>query len=354
MNWYKHIKFAQIGITYTPKIFEDYLSALYELEYKYSAVKNYPFRGHPNRRENILNSLRNNLINIIEYVKRPILETFSSWLDSHALLSADRWARQRLGSEIEAETGWEVNEYTDVDESDIQELFETFIYEYITWNNPKRLFVNPRQLDPHFARSLNDILLDIEKFPAFKKLLEHGVKMHKRWLLDTLKEEGYEEFGESCGMEFTSNKEAKKFIQSLSSDEIGLDSLLETSGMNELDTFIHYAIETDLWLPVLHEMYANIIFPEWYKHWSKQGIDKTRETVQNIYNDLKNVDPNNIEDTIIKIDRAINASHQTGSMLEYLDEHTASYDLEATLNELRDRLDVDEWNNELRAIGVQI
>jgi len=98
MNWFKILKFAQIwGTNWVFDNIESQLEAFYELEYKYSMLKLHPFSGHPKRKENILNNLRNNLSEVGSEIKIMLSGVFGNWLQSHALLNPIQWAEERIG-----------------------------------------------------------------------------------------------------------------------------------------------------------------------------------------------------------------------------------------------------------------
>ena len=66
MNWYSFIKCAQVWETGDPDSFLGNIARLYELEYKYSMLTTRPFNGVPQRKENIINRLSENVDKIIE------------------------------------------------------------------------------------------------------------------------------------------------------------------------------------------------------------------------------------------------------------------------------------------------
>ena len=50
MNWYSTIKIADLVPRYVSGEIEDAIHALYEIEYKYSMLKQKPFNGHPQKK----------------------------------------------------------------------------------------------------------------------------------------------------------------------------------------------------------------------------------------------------------------------------------------------------------------
>jgi len=102
MNWYKIVKFAQIWEkTHSPYTagspkslyktvpqteFMHNLYSLYEMEYKYSMLLQRPeqFKGLPQRRENMLEKLRDRIKFLIAKVAKPISVAFDEWLEEHS------------------------------------------------------------------------------------------------------------------------------------------------------------------------------------------------------------------------------------------------------------------------------
>jgi hypothetical protein len=105
---------------------------------------------------------------------------------------------------------------------------------------------------------------------------------------------------------------------------------------------------------VLKEFYEHQIFPLWYAHWSAQGIDDTRETVENIYNRLKDASPADLGNLVAMVSMGLNAAHQTGNMIEYFEENVGGYNLKQVLDEIEKGEYVEKANQDLRSIGVQI
>jgi len=107
-----------------------------------------------------------------------------------------------------------------------------------------------------------------------------------------------------------------------------------------------------------------VLFVFWYEKWSAEGIDETRETVEEINGQLEIIETLPIRQALIVINSAIGAAHQTGDMVDYLSEHLGrvrqddvSSDeithLMSSLSHLSGS-ELEVWNEDLRKVGFQI
>lgn len=71
---------------------------------------------------------------------------------------------------------------------------------------------------------------------------------------------------------------------------------------------------------------------------------------------LKDANPEDTGNFIVALNHALQVEHQTGSMLDYLQEETDTADLQVFLDHLSNKTlaEVYEWNQDLREIGGQI
>jgi len=357
MNWYGLLKIAQIWQTETDTDFSfvDQITALYKLEYKYSMLKNKPFRGMPQRRDNILNQLRQRLSSLALEIREPIIATLQSWLSSHALLDPNLWAVSRVNTSL-------YGDVYDEGDSTIPTLVNDIIHEYRRYSNS---VMTPSEVI--FKEFMQKISNNIGNFPQFKSFLEviffEGYQQNLYYDLESL---GYEEFGQMFNKTFNTPEEGESFIEKLTVDDIGASGVMEFSGIDNLETFIRtISYEGDLVDGVLAELYEKFVFPLWYAHWGARGIDDTRAGVEEVYNNLLKANVDDLENFIVYINAALASVHQNGSMLEYLQEyveHNAEdyntygeeLDLVETFNYLSLELDTTELDKELRAIGVSI
>jgi cellulose biosynthesis protein BcsQ len=95
--------------------------------------------------------------------------------------------------------------------------------------------------------------------------------------------------------------------------------------------------------------YEKIVFPVWYDYWSAMGIDETRDTIEEIYDQIVNITKYPLQKQFVVLNTAKNASHQNGSMLEYYEE---KWGMDYVLFEKLTEIDTSEWDEELEEIGV--
>jgi hypothetical protein len=312
---------------------EDDLKALYELEYKRSMIMSHGFSGVPERRDNIIDGLTEKLGEVIENLKGVLDATFKDWLGTHALLSPETWAEKRIS---------DIEEYA-------RGAFDQAVSEYARYTG------DGRKHETILEELVNDAVSRLSEFPSLKKLVDLLMEDEMNRRYDELGEEGYEEFGRMVRMEFKNEEEAEEYISNLTSKDVDLGELMVSGGhAGFFDMVEKYADARGL----AKEFYKNFVFPVWFAHWKEQGIEETRNTIQNIYDRLQSVSVNNTGNAIAVINLAINASHQTGSMMDYISSN-ANTDLSGgQIIELLDKLsagtDVEEWNQELREVGVNI
>jgi hypothetical protein len=290
---------------------------IYEIEYKYSMMAAKGFSGNERRKDNILKILERVGEESISALGGTFIDVFGNWLEHHAILSPRTWASKRLEDLIENGYG------------------EEEIYENIKWE-----FENDKDYSNYnsFEQAIQN---NIDKMPALKNFLTTFYD-EKDNMYDDLESEGYEEFGERYGEEFESKEEAREFIDEYETDP---SDVIGNFGAEEV--FKHVRQDED----VFEELYVHIVFPAWYAHWSAEGIDETRANVEDVYKQLQNIDSLPFKQQNALINIATNTTHQTGSMMEY---YSNRYDVdERDLRDLSNR-DVEDWNEELREIGVQI
>lgn len=358
MNWYIKIKLAQVWQTDQEEgvSFKEDLANLYELEYKYNTLKKYPFKGHDRRKENILSKLEQKLSYLISKIKKVLIKLFEGWLSQHALTDPDAWAESRLYNSYFSD----LEEYMYESGSSPVDIFHSVVDNYKRLQNNNQLWFNTFQKINWRQASL-EILKEIESnissYPTMKNFLEFLGNERKEYMLEELNQDGLDEFNNMYNKNFSSQEEAEKFIQDASVSDLGYN-LLDFWDFYD-DNFWNLAHEHGFLEGILTEINRNLVFPVWYQYWSSQGIEETRETIENVYSML--IKSNSINDSITAINIALNTVHQNGTILEYLEEYgvTEDYDVndigitEGDLSELSDR-DVGEWNQQLRTVGVEI
>ena len=348
MNWYRHIKIAQIWNTGPQENvgtdFEKNLRNLYELEYKWSMMNMRPFTGLDRRRENIINNLRRNLNMAADYVKDVLAKVFEKWLRNHALLDPEAWATVR---------GGKVSEYTD----DTIEMFSYVVDEYIDYSQKLEdpyWHQNGDEFTKRKERTLmHEALENIDNMPHFEQTMEGLLEGHKEMLGSELIDDGLEDISERFNKKFKDTEEADAFIDNLTLDEVDIESI---AYFEDLDQLVEYIVEYGDGQAILIEFYQHLSFPKWYGYWKEQGIDETRATIERINEKLINADPENTQEFIGAVNMALNAAHQTGSMLDYVGQLTGAYSrkIKELLGDQSAGTQVPQWNEQLQGVGVQV
>jgi hypothetical protein len=301
-----------------------------------------PFKGNPKRLENIIKKTEETLWNVIEQVKIPLIETFDHWLKNHALLDPQMWADQRTNERDET--------YNFSDPYEIGQAFDNMLFEYKRYKHPNFDYRDNQSLGYNniFFEFLRDVMSNINNLPVFKSLGIRYLEGYKEMLIDDLSSEGFKSFGERMGQNFNSPEEAQNYINNLDIDNIDIYDYIYDADIFK-NSLANSGVDP---FALISELNQHIIFPLWYDYWKQQGIDETRENIENIFNRLNgNTD---LKNTIANINLALNASHQNGSMLDYLEEKSQSGDLKGLLDSLTEGKNVKKWNKQLREIGVKI
>lgn len=331
MNWYKILKFSQIWSEnhspYRPG-FADDLYFLYESEYKYSMLSQYPerFKGNPQRRANILEQFEDNIRFLIDEIATPIHTTFERWLDKHAILDPGSWADERLEDALNSTNNCQ--EVVGWIEGEASRYFGDFANTI------------SRNIDdyPNIQRFFRDIKQDFYQMEL--EDLEYTDETYQT--LDSLQQEEY----------------AKKKLQHMEDMTFAeyLDNYIGVSGNASFFEWISGSCEY-AGDGILHDLYK-VLFIFWYEKWSAEGIDETRESIEKIYQQLENIEQFPIKQAIIVINSAIGAAHQTGDMLDYL-----SDDIDESSDEIRQLMtsltllspeEKGVWDADLRKIRFQI
>lgn len=308
----------------------DLFEFLYELEYKYSMMKMQPFKGVERRRENMLVLLKARAESVIEVISKSFIEVFEDWLSKHALLSPTKWAKARVKEALE------IGEST-------EGVFLSLVSEYSRY-----IYGLSRKAEKSFYEMVSNALENLNDYPAFSEYLEGTVlEGQKEWMINDLYDEGVEEFNERFGKDFETQDEAEDYISDMSLEDIDIS---ETFFFESIEQFTSMLENFPRWKEIAIEFNANLVFPVWYGHWSGHGIEGTRENIEEVYKQLKEISSEPIEEQFVIINRATNITHQTGNMIDYYSE---KYEVGADDLEELSNLDVSDWNRELHLVGVQ-
>ena len=356
MNWYSHNKLAQIWeLDYNPDEFESQLMAFYELEYKYSMLMSKPFHGVPQRRDNIARNIFNELYALANEIKIPVLATLEKWLSEHALLDPRLWASQRVRNSSQ----YEYMEYDNFDTESIKEMYQSMINEHIEYTDPNKILYNDKEtlFNSEFMKMLQEAVSNIDSFPELKEFLSSFIPVYRDMLYGDLDEEGVEEFGQRMGAQFNSEEQARLYIENMDENNIDYHTMMDISGINDLDDFVKSVTNATAWQEVLEEFNREFVFSMWAAHWKDRGIEDTRKSIEQAYQMLNAASPKDIGNFTAAFSHALNIEHQTGSILtDYLEPETGSDGLKEFLTNLSNKTssEIEVWNEQLREIGVEI
>jgi len=336
MNWYQLVKFASIWDTSSDGSFEDELRSLYELEYKYNMMRQLPFQGMERRRANMLAKLESEIETIVIYLKSVIEPVFSQWLANHAILDPQQWAEARVNG---------IDEYY-FDTDNTEEAFGYFTGELADLTNQQpRGYGTPSFDCSMVVQYLNS---NAKEFEPFMNMVRN----------DRREMEYNDIQGEIFDTEEEREAELEARIARLDEMTIGdwISDFYDSScsgiseAMNTIATYIPLR-------NIMVAMYRDILFPMWMNRWGPQGIEDTRKAIEDIYSRLQSIESQSIAEATATINLALNASHQTGEMTDYLQEHEdVGYDIKHVLDDLSaiDEEEVREWMRELKSVGVEI
>lgn len=337
-NWYYNLKLAQIWNIESDGSFSDELSRLYGLEYKSSMIKNNEFRGNPQRKENILKKLNQELLESANNVRNPLINVFKNWLDNHALLSPQIWAQQRTFSQ------------DSYDEIDSLQSMQDVIYEYTKYSNPNQNLSFRQKFNPDktFNEMLQIALNNIQQYPTLIKLRNIFFEGEKE---DNLKQLELKEFNEMYITQFTDRYQMEEYIDNMDPNNFDLADCIYSFGLEEFISMASNHIDIE---PFIMELYQNLVFPLWHNYWKEQGIEETRKNIEKIYKNLLQTNKKSFGQILVDINIAINTAHQTGDMIEYIEEELQEENIRELFDGLSGGQNISKWNEELKEIGVEI
>lgn len=325
----------------------DVFELLYEVEYKYSTIKNNRFTGVPRRRENILSLLEDIGREAVSFLADTFEVVFREWLDNHALTDPDKWARQRFYEDGESLLEME----------GLTAMFEIILVEmgrYTGIISEKDLFLEMNRLHPELLEDLLDELVrawreqtieEIEEGELDSALfsVQYSINIPDFEITDEFKkfiENHFAAYDEDfIGLFGDKDAAATAVIE----DQIDALALSEDLGRHKIPL-----VDTEKFFLLA---YRDILFPAWYDYWSSQGIDETRDRVERVYEDIVNIEKRPLDKQFMVLNIAKNTNHQNGSMMEYYSDmwRVRAEDL-ARLSDM----DTTEWEKELESIGVEL
>ena len=305
----------------------------YELEYKYSMMKNSLFSGNPQRYENTLKLLEAKAREVIIPLAKTFMFVFAKWLSAHAITNPEQWAKARVENNYAFEEG------------DWLELLKSISFEFSKYSPSPGV----RDYISLFYKALQK---NIDSMPIIKDILERvsgeiKVDMAQNDLSDV--ESGdmdLEEWNQRYGVEATSVEDAYNFFDVIEADADALD-YFEYS--DTVDDDFNNIIDGNI--PAYIELNKVLVFPVWFKYWKAQGIVETRARIEQAYKSLKTISKQPIDKQFMILSIVKNISHQTGDMMDYYEN---TFDVSKRALENLTKMDVTPFNKELLQMGVQL
>jgi len=332
MSWYNLAKFGQIwNVNYRSDSVQSCLEALYQLTYKYQQMNIHKFKGYPTRQENMLKGIEKQSKQIISDLVDILQPVFENWLKEHALTNPRAWAENLINQQVEIRQD---------SPNSIAHMIANFNYGNANQEGRQKVesyFITDNLDDairnnqaPAFATWFKQFKIDLQESDA-------GMRDES----DTRPEEQINEYYQN--LEFS-----EYFSEFYGND--GNEWLSFLSNVSEFTDIYKFAVEIAQFG----------LFPAWYEYWKNEGIDQTRENVENAYNMIKQVERQPINQALATINIIINTCHQSGSMLDYICEVTSDYKAELframqRLSTLTDNsVELKDWNKQLRQVGTKI
>lgn len=329
MNWYKKIKIASIWQTnYRKDSLSGMLYALYELTYKYQYLQIHNFKGHPARLQNILKNIESSAKLVIADIVDILQPCFENWLSGHALLTPRTWASKRVEEWFEIGGGSPSSLASMIaGECDIQRKGKKF-----------NISTELHRLDEPVKNGQTHVLSKLFE-TAKLELIEADIE---NALYENKKEQRNEEEIEA---------EIKQRYE-----EMPFSEYLSTFYNDDLETFIEQSSKFYDLEEICIELAQFLCFPIWYGFWKPQGIDQTRQRIENAYQMIKAVEHQPIKQAFVNINIVINACHQTGDMLDYIIDYTndSRGEIRHAMETLSNSPSFPDWDLDLQDVGLQL
>jgi len=290
-----------------------YFCALYELTYKYDQIDLHEFDGDKVDVLAIAEAgIRDSAGRIIEMLK-PV---FSQWLESHAITDPKKWGMARVAL---LEEGVSPREWLEAAVSEYSSLMSRL--EGRLWSQSVSEWYRNRSF-----RELPDHL---DEMPALRGAAKAFV------------DEMYE-------MDMENWREGDLDEKPVKPD---VDEAFEYGFLDDLSS-LEYMDDPSR---IVAEIFAEMVFPVWYMRWESEGISATRLRVKRAYESLLSIDTAlktiPIAELSKKLNVIINTAHQTGSMLEHI-ENMYGGDINEELLDQLTNLDTGQLDWSLEAMGV--
>ena len=314
MNWYKKAQISQLSHKFAKLIsnieltnewdFEENVKDLHELEFKYNTIANTTSYIHPERQENILNTIHDKAELYFENIKEKIIEAFETWKNEHRIDNPELWAEKVL--ETMEDFGDNVVKY--ILENGIlwggSSLIKEDIIKYIDPNTIKQILQQDMMdnLEPYEYQL--EAWLDINH-PEWKKEIEDPIEYAQTHDLQ-------DDFQD----DYLNNIDVQEYIN-------------DYEAFHLIDYYtIKKAIEKEL-------------YPAYMQQWE----DAVTEIIENIDKAVQELENINEDDSISKMTAAIsialNVMHVGGNISQDKLNYSDNF-----LNEMSN-MDTSEWTKEV-------
>lgn len=297
---------------------EENLKKLYEVNFKYDVVVfNLSEAGGSGigakgkRLQNMKQKLKNRGREIINVVANQLLPVFEEWLSKHAITDPEEWAERVVEDEYVQRS---------IDDGNF-ELLITGLEDWAGGERPATLnfykgFIN-------WSRGNNSAKEFVNQF------LNEEISVA----------ETEEEQQRLADLRGDVEQIVNHLIQPLFPDGEQFLNFVADNLPFEFNDFLKFVME-------------NQGFVQWYSYWSARGIDETRENVEQAKRLLEESKTVPIGEAFAKINQAINTSHQTGDMLEYIQKDNPGVTTQL-LDDLSSGPEKD-WVEDLQEAGLEI
>lgn len=305
------------------------LEALYELEYKHAQINIHDWDDEEPK-EDILELAEENIRVVTSSIAEKLASVFEDWLKQHAITEPKKWAK----AQIQALQG-EDPEYPDVDPTQaIEGMANT--YWRLTHEDQPTPYYQAGIATNFFDSAMENAVLD--RMPALKEWVETYMVESRQMAEEDWKEEEEEE-----EFEWPYEDDPQSFYE---------EYILGEKFSSHFENFIA-PNEYEAW-DILEDIEREIVFSAWIDFWGPRGIKDTRRRVEKASKDALHLSEiagsESIGKVSVEINRLINIAHQTGTMIDYIENRWSEVN-EEFLTDLSES-DTEVWDEELTEMGV--
>jgi hypothetical protein len=325
---------------------EELLKDFYRLEYVYSSLKNKPFSGNEKRQQNIFNRVKASFKSVAEELREVFVGVFEEWLSKHAITNPGQWGQARVYKE-----NWD----------DMHSMVDSMVWEYYRYKDGGKWHLSLRDKFSDFSEKVFEALFRLPEVSNFSfEALggEDAVSSEVQMYVEEYEsdpEETLERLGLSLELSVDSvEQEIERVVRAQMSDPEYVVDRISNFGFTEFVNMLENTLGVNGLQELIAIGYEKLVFPLWYSFWSEKGIDDTRARVFKATADMKSA--KTLEEMYAAVNVATTVSHQSGEMLEYVEEYT--HPQSGGLSKLLDELTAGEFTEgvdvDLREVGVQL